>query len=98
MWAIAESMYEDPAAMTKAPFVVFGSGAEGSMKGQRSTNPTWLMKYLSRFFVVIILDEFNSSQKCPKCLSSMKDFLGYRVKRCSNSECHPSNRHDMHSL
>ena len=72
---------------TKAPVILFGNGSFGNVKGCQSGNYTWLKQYLARFFTVIVVDEYNSSQKCPKCMGQLEMNelrLGVRVKRCTS--------------
>jgi len=86
--------------MVKAPIVVFGDGSMSSMKGQRSTCPVMAVNYFKRFFLVIVVNEFNSSQKCPKCHAQMelvKEQKGYRIKECTG-ECHRKGHEDERFL
>jgi len=86
--AIAESNhreYSPGTKMEKAPVLIFGDGSFATMRGQRATCPSKILDYLSRFFLVIVVGEHNSSQKCPKCWEQMdlvKNQTGYRLKYC----------------
>ena len=71
----------------KAPLVIIGDGSFGSMKGHRASCPIWLQKYFKRHYLVILVDEYNSSQKCPKCHGQMEEHEGHRIKRCSREGC-----------
>jgi hypothetical protein len=84
----------------KAPIILFGNGKFGTGKGSRSGNYTYVLlwfyllfrysrflkKYLARFFTVVIVDEYYSSQLCPKCFGQldMHGTKGVRVKECNN--------------
>ena len=86
--ALADALYSkkletNPGTKRKRPVVIFGKASFGTMAGQRSANPVWLMNYLKRFFVVIVVDEYNSSQKCPVCLTQLQSYgTGVRLKKC----------------
>jgi len=72
---------------TKAPVILFGGGTFGNVKGHRAGNYAWLKQYLSRFFTVFIINEYRTSQCCPKCFSQLKMFSprkGVRVKYCES--------------
>ena len=53
-----------------------------------SGNYTWLKRYLSRFFTVVVVDEYLTSQLCPKCFKQLDlhGTKGVRVKEC-NYDC-----------
>lgn len=69
----------------KMPVIVFGNGSFKTPKGSKSGNYTKLKKYLSRFFLVIIVDEYNTSQKCPKCSKQVAEHNeSSRVRVCSS--------------
>ena len=70
----------------KAPVILFGNGSFGNVKGCLPGNAAWLRQYLARFFTVIVVDEYNSSQKCPMCFGQLEmhePAKGVRVKRCT---------------
>lgn len=94
LWSMADAHYreqlkKDPGAVFKAPVILFGDGSSSSMKGQRSTNPAAMLDYLKHHFTVLVVQEHNSSQKCPKCWGQMNylDGKGVRVKTCPNERC-----------
>ena len=65
------------------PLILFGDGKFANNKKQRSGNYSWLKKYLAISFLVIIVNEYNTSQKCPKCLRQLEDFdYTVRIKKC----------------
>ena len=69
----------------KAPLILFGDGAFANVRGCKAGNYSWLKEFLSRFFTVLIVNEFNTSQKCPKCFGQLKmnePKKGVRVKAC----------------
>jgi len=75
----------------KTPIIIFGDGSFGNVKGCQSGNYTWLKQYLSRFFTVLIVNEHNTSQKCPKCFGQLKmhePTKGVRVKCCEKCVGH----------
>ena len=60
LFALAESMNDG--AMMLMPMILFGASEFSTMKGQRSTNPKWIIDYLKRFFVVLVIDESKLSK------------------------------------
>lgn len=73
---------------TKAPVIIFGDSlTTNGMKNHRSVPSIALLNYLKRFFLVLTVDEYNTSQKCPKCWGQLKDAEGIRIKKCPNEEC-----------
>jgi hypothetical protein len=85
IFAASKELHARKSTPTKTPVIIFGDGQFAAMKGKRSSNPTWLKQYLSRFFLVIILDEYNTSQICPKCQEKLNEISGtYRIKKCCN--------------
>lgn len=94
IWSMADDHYleqlkTDPNVVLKSPVILFGDGSSSSMKGQRSTNPVAMLDYLKRFFTVLVINEHNSSQQCPKCWKQMEYLKGkgVRVKTCKNEAC-----------
>ena len=72
----------------KAPVILFGNGSFGNVKGCLPGNAAWLKEYFGRFFTVLVVNEYNSSQKCPMCFGQLEMHepkKGVRVKRCK--EC-----------
>ena len=58
------------------------------MRGHLSGNASWLKEYLSRFFLVLIIDESYTSQKCSKCWGQLENLQGtVRVLECRNQNC-----------
>jgi hypothetical protein len=53
------------------------------MKGKRAAPPKQLIKYLSRFFTVLIVDEFNTSQFCGQCDSKFSYQKSIRMYTCN---------------
>ena len=51
-----------------------------------SGNYSWLKRYLSRFFTVVVVDEYYTSQLCPKCFKQLDlhGTKGVRVKECKH--------------
>jgi hypothetical protein len=71
----------------KAPVIVIGSATVNGIKNKRSVPSTAIINYLKRFFLVLTVDEYNTSQKCPKCWGQLKDGKGIRIKVCHNKDC-----------
>ena len=44
------------------------------MKGHRAAPPKQLIKYLSRFFTVLLVGEFHTSQFCGQCESNLVSY------------------------
>ena len=87
-----QNLPERDFSVVSAPLVIVGNGSFGATKGNRSGCPIWLRNYFSRHYVTIMVDEYNSSQKCPKCHGQTEFYEGYRVKECKNPNC----VHDKH--
>jgi hypothetical protein len=79
----------------RTPIILFGNGKFQS-KGHRSSPTEWLKKYLARFFLVIMIDEPYTSQKCSKCIGQLEKMKmqGTRHWYCSNSDCCSVNKKD----
>ena len=82
---------EDAAELVKMPVIVFGNGNWGTVKRKKTVGPVWIRKYLSRFFTVLLLDEYNTSQKCSRCWSQLKEVesSNNRLNKCG--QCRQSN-------
>lgn len=58
-----------------APILMIGKPTfSSSMKGKRAAPPKQVIKYLSRFFTVLIVGEFQTSQFCGQCESKMETY------------------------
>jgi hypothetical protein len=88
LFAVSEELWRfvhgQDAVMDQMPVILFGDGDFKAVKGYRAPNQVWIRDYLARFFLVLMIGEFNSSQKCPKCFGS-SDFngKGLRIKKCT---------------
>lgn len=89
--ALVDSMYtkDELKSGTKSPIVVIGGGSFGACRGHRSAAPAKLIDMLRRHFMVVIVDEHLTSQKCPKCYNQLKqlDNKSVRYWRCENGAC-----------
>ena len=57
------------------PILVIGNPKfSATMKGKRAGCPKKILEFLSRFFFVIVIDEFNSSKRCPCCELELSKF------------------------
>lgn len=77
-------------------YCLLGDGNFATPRGSTSGNYDFLKKFLSRFFTVIIVPEYNTSQKCPKDFSQLESYdakKGVRVKKCPS--CRRSNGEGM---
>jgi hypothetical protein len=73
---------------TKAPVVIVGASQMSSMRGQKTPPSSSLVKFLSNSFTVLLLDEYFTSQKCPKCFRPLSQYgSGVRLKKCTNRAC-----------
>lgn len=76
----------------KSPILVIGNPTFKASRGYRSTCPKWLLKYLGRHFLVLVVSEYNTSQKCPRCLEPLEQHgKGIRLWHCTG-KCRP-NKH-----
>jgi hypothetical protein len=73
---------------TGAPIILFGDG-NFSSKGHRQAPNKFLLKYLSKFFLVVIINEAYTSQNCPKCFGKLKKIeeTGTRHWYCDAGDC-----------
>jgi len=96
--ATTEALHEEAKIpFKKTPVLIIGKDYTATMKNHRSTCPSFIINYFSRFFVVILLDEYLTSQKCPKCWSQMEyveQQKGYRLKFCKCCRPQPSKEKD----
>jgi transposase len=74
---------------TGCPILVIGNPTFNAVRGQRSTSTKGLIKYLARFFIVFVIDEFNTSRACNECHQHVKKEpgKGTRIWKCGNKEC-----------
>ena len=75
-----------------APILVIGNPTfSATMKGHRAACPKLLIKYLSRFFTVIIVNEYNTSKLCCQCCVPLESFQdSIRFYQCAGG-CQRSN-------
>jgi hypothetical protein len=52
------------------PLFVVGDAGIGGVRGQRSSPASTFKQFLLARFLVVILDEFYTSKRCPSCLNS----------------------------
>ena len=71
----------------RTPLVLFGSGGGKPKRGQTVAGSVSLRNHVRKFFTVIIVEEFRTSQVCPHCLGQNEDVRGCpRSKWCSSCE------------
>ena len=86
--ALHRKVYGDAEPLKKRPLIIYGSGTFGGMRGQRSVGSAKIRNFLSRFFPLIVIDEYMTSQKCPRCFSQLRSKGGsWSVKECTNRNC-----------
>jgi hypothetical protein len=74
--------------MVKKPVFILGDCKMESIKRKRASHAGTLLKVLKRHFLVITLDEYNTSKRCSKCHGYLEDLPGtHRIKRCDNEAC-----------
>ena len=85
---LCRSRYGKDSMLEKAPVLVIGDVSFGGMRGKRSAPTSWVVNYLKRFFLVVMMDEYNTSQKCPKCWGQMDFFKSgnLRLKKCDQCD------------
>lgn len=68
-----------------APILVVGNPTFGATrKKHRSAPPKKTLEYLSRFFMVLVVNEYNSSKLCPCCMKELTRVgYGYRIWKCN---------------
>ena len=75
----------------RAPIIVFGNPTfKASAKRQRSGAPKKLLRYLKRFFTVVVIGEYNTSKLCPRCQGELDliDPKGTRMWKCPSCRSH----------
>jgi hypothetical protein len=90
IYAIDEALHEKKSLgskRTKAPIIIAGKPTFTGVQGKRSVPSSSILDYLKRHFAVILVDEYNTSQKCPKCCGQLEEAEGIRIKVCPNVEC-----------
>lgn len=89
--ALVDSLYtkEELAKGTPSPILVIGDPTFGSCAGHRSAAPAEFIDHMKRSFLVVVVDEYMTSQKCPKCFSPLEkiDEKSIRYWQCTNSRC-----------
>jgi hypothetical protein len=65
------------------PVIIIGDVSFSGAKGHPAGCPGWIRRFLKRFFLVIVMDEYYTSQLCPKCWKFCKE-SGYRQKKCNS--------------
>ena len=74
----------------RTPVVLVGGGHFSStVRGHRAAGPKEIISFLATKFPVFYIDEYNTSQCCPKCFRIMQVVPGtqYRHWTCSNPAC-----------
>ena len=74
---------------TGCPILVIGNPTFNAVKGQRATSTKGLIKYLARFFIVFVIDEYNTSKCCNACHEPVEKAAGKgtRIWKCGNKKC-----------
>lgn len=103
--ALADSVRRDSgrSSNTGAPIIIFGNPTfSASAKRQRSGAPKKLLRYLKRFFTVVVVGEYNTSKLCPQCQQALHliDPEGFRMWRCGfcRSRCVNGNHEVYHDF
>lgn len=89
LFALSESFFSEDEVMSKMPLIIVGNGKFGSVRGKQSGCPSFLRDYLSRFFCVVVVDEYKTSQLCPKCWKQLEETKSWGIKTCKNPDCLP---------
>ena len=75
----------------RTPIILFGDGKGFQSKGHRSAPAQSLMRYLARFFPVVLIGEPYTSQQCSKCvfgkLEKIEEKGSTRHWFCKNPDC-----------
>ena len=73
------------------PILVIGKPTfKSSIKGKKSSCPKKTIEFLRRFFVVVVIDEHNTSKLCPQCfefLALKNGQKGTRIWECGSNKC-----------
>ena len=73
------------AAVFTLPTIIIGKYQKGK----------WLPEFLAKFFPVIVVDEFYSSQRCPSCRNFVEQEDKWRVKTCHTCKDTKDNDSDL---
>jgi hypothetical protein len=88
IYAIDEALHEDfDLPRLKAPIIIAGDSTFSGISGKKTVPSSSLISHLAKFFSVIMVDEYNTSQKCPKCWNQLESGKGLRIKKCKNDKC-----------
>ena len=87
--AVAKNNEAEYGKKTGCPILVIGNPTFNAVKGQRATSTKGLIKYLARFFIVFVIDEYNTSKACNECHQHVEKAAGKgtRIWKCGNKEC-----------
>jgi hypothetical protein len=79
---LACAMMSGKEGLTGAPIILWGIPTfNPCMKGFRATAPKKLIKFFSKFFMVIMVNEHMSSQNCPNCLKKLVLITNSRTRK-----------------
>ena len=71
----------------KSLVIIVGRGGKGGSRGSRGNACTILEKFLAQFYLVLTVDEYNTSKLCPRCHQETEFFnkkQEIRTKKCSH--------------
>jgi hypothetical protein len=98
LFAVCERLCSDAnAPMIKMPVIVFGSAKIHPVRGHRAPNSMWLRRYFANHFLVLLINEHNTSQKCPVCFgqSQSREKNEWTMKRCTACKRGPNDEYDF---
>ena len=79
------------------PIIVMGIPTfKATMKGKRACAPKKTVEYVSRFFTLVMIGEYLTSQRCPQCLAFLRKKFDHstRIWECPCCKVSPPNLPD----
>ena len=95
--AFLDAMEEKYGKKIGNPIIVMGIPTfKSSMKKKRACAPKKTVEYVSRFFTLVMIGEYLTSQRCPQCFSFLKKKFkdSTRVWECPECKVTPPNQPD----
>ena len=93
--AFVEAMEERSGKKDGNPVIVMGIPTfKATMKGKRACSPKKTVEFISRFFTLIMIGEYLTSQRCPLCFGFLRRKFkeSTRIWECPSCKVDPSQR------
>ena len=93
--AFVDAMEERYGLKKGNPVIVMGIPTfKATMKGKRSCSPKKTVQFISRFFTLVMIGEYLTSQRCPRCFEFLRQKFkdSTRIWECPSCKVDPSQR------